>query len=237
MTKRSWGTIQLGGESVISLEDGDFDRIEKACGKSFDKKQRDELEKTLNEYVYVQSLEWDQPRTRVVRKRARSLETSGAGFCEEVEQLTGDDPVSSGLRGATEDQFDSQHQRAGADFNDWLRDTLARVRLLVSIIQSVRQDLPKDQGGRDKSKTQFTSFVAGLADVYESAGGQVRVTRDRETGEYKLGDFYSFVHAVQKKLQPEFQYVGLALGKEIERSLKKRDLERGKAAKPPVDRT
>jgi hypothetical protein len=202
----------------IDFSQEDFQEFERRCGIELDSGSRMMIEEAVDAYVNLQSGAWRMPRPGEVRKIYSRVDKAALTLSKSFEPLTSGE-LASNLRYNLQRALRRNDPGSGTDLDAWLDDFLDRLKLLKTLIDTARQDLPKDKGGASDSKDWFYHLVLGLAEVYAHKTGELNVTYDPILGAYADKGFYALVAAVQSKLPDKFQLAPQSLGKTIQNIL------------------
>ena len=223
MVERVWGGVRHG-PAPITFDEADFRKFQDECGQRFDAAQRRRIEDAANDYHSMQAYEWASPQPAAVRKKITELREHAAALAETWRTLgDGSDGsvIAAMLANAT---ITNRRSRIAPDeFDSWAADTIVRLEYLVEIATSALARISaKRTGGPRTAKGQFHVLVDGLADVYAEAAGELHVTYDDLASAYRRIGFLALVDAVQGKLPREFRYNGGALGKTVQKLVRRK---------------
>lgn len=205
----------------ISLSDAHRKAFEKLQLKGLDERVLQQIEAAINEYVYAQTLEWEQLRPRQIDSLLCDFDAAITTSLNELHHIA-NGPHSEKLLRILEERFEKERAADSADFVSWLPIVTEQMRLFSSIVSGVRQSLSKSDAGRGDGKNWFPEFIYKLAEVFETlTGTEARVQREHIANTYH-GPFFDFLCAAMQPLDDDFRYNGTTLGKVAAEALQRR---------------
>lgn len=195
---------------VTVLSEKDFQRLEGEHDIDLTAEQRKLIQQAIDDYLILQSHDWNSPNYREVGGRLKKLSASAAKLLKELRPLA--HPSSDVESGCATEIFSQALLSGVREYDDrWVSNLVISVELIQRLADLTISRKSAEPTGRQKAAPQFYQLVLPLAEVFEENGKSAKSYKT-EHNDSGWSPFVQFVQAIQELLPAAYRLPTSSVG-------------------------